>query len=139
MNILIVEDNTSEQFLIKEAFKEAQVTHTLYMVNDGFMALDFLKGQGDFHNMPRPDLIILDLNMPKKNGLELISDLKGNPKWAHIPILVFSNSEFPTDICRCYTMGVNAYLNKPADFQGFVDIAHAVDSFWFKLVRYCPH
>jgi len=139
MNILVVEDNASEQIIMKEAFKEAGVKHNLNMVGDGILALEFLKGQGVYHNAPKPDLIILDLNMPRRNGLEVLGDIKNNPKWVHIPILVFSNSEFPRDICRCYTMGANAFLNKPVDFQGFIDLACIIDSFWFKLVRYCPH
>jgi CheY-like chemotaxis protein len=139
MNVLIVEDNEPEQLIMKEAFKEARVHHDLYTVKDGIEALDFLRMTGIFHNAPKPDLIILDLNMPRKNGLEVLSDIKNNPRWEHIPILIFSNSEFSKDICKCYTLGVNAYLSKPADFQGFIDLARVIDVFWFKLVRYCSH
>ena len=139
MNILVVEDNEPEQIIMREAFKEANVTHDLHMVKDGIEALEFLHGKGDFANAPKPDLIILDLNMPRKNGLEVLSDIKNSPKWEHIPVLVFSNSEFSRDICQCYSKGVNAYLSKPVDFQGFIDLAHVIDVFWFKLVRYCAH
>ena len=139
MNILVVEDNEPEHLILKEAFKEAEVTHEMYMVKDGIEALDFLRGAGDFSNAPKPDLILLDLNMPRKNGLEVLADIKDNSKWAHIPVLVFSNSEFSGDICRCYNLGANAYLSKPVDFQGFVDLARIIDQFWFKLVRYCTH
>jgi chemotaxis family two-component system response regulator Rcp1 len=139
MNLLIVEDNMPEQEIIKEAFKEARVNHGLHMVRDGIEALQFLRMEGDLHSAPQPDLIILDLNMPRKNGLEVLSDIKNHPKWKHIPVLVFSNSEFPRDICKCYTLGANAYLSKPVDFQGFIDLAHVIDVFWFKLVRYCSH
>jgi len=109
------------------------------MVRDGIEALEFLRMEEAFHDAPKPDLIILDLNMPRKSGLEILPDIKNNPKWEHIPILIFSNSEFNGDICRCYSMGVNAYLSKPADFQGFIDLARVIDRFWFKLVRYCNH
>ncbi len=139
MNILVVEDNKPEQVIMKEAFKEARVNHDLYMVRDGVEVFEFLSGQGAFHDAPKPDLIILDLNMPRKNGLEVLADIKNNPILEHIPILVFSNSEFSRDICKCYTLGANAYLTKPVDFQGFIDLAHVIDVFWFKMVRYCSH
>jgi len=139
MNVLVVEDNRPEQLIIKEAFTEAGVDHDLHMVKDGIEALEFLEGKGAFHDAPQPDLVLLDLNMPGKNGLEVLSDIKNNPKWVHIPVLIFSNSEFPKDICKCYALGVNAYLSKPVDFQGFIDLARAIDTFWFKLVRYCSH
>ena len=119
MNVLFIEDNEAEQLIMKEAFKEARVDHDLYFVMDGIEALEFLRMEGVFQDVPKPDLIILDLNMPRKNGLEVLSDIKNNPKWKHIPVLIFSNSEFTGDICKCYTLGANAYLNKPADFQGF--------------------
>ena len=136
MNVLVVEDNEPEQVIMKEAFKEAGVFHDLHMVRDGIEALDFLNGKSGFENAPKPDLIILDLNMPRKNGLEVLSDIKNNSKWEHTPVLVFSNSEFSGDIRQCYALGCNAYLSKPADFQGFIDLARVIDVFWFKLVRY---
>jgi CheY-like chemotaxis protein len=139
MNILVVEDNEPEQIIMKEAFKDARVDHDLHVVRDGIEAIEFLRMQGAFHGAPKPDLFILDLNMPRKNGLEVLSEIKNNPEWKHIPVLVFSNSEFSGDICKCYALGANAYLSKPVDFQGFIDLAHVIDTFWFKLVRYCPH
>ncbi len=139
MNILVVEDNLPEQEIMKEAFREAGVEHALYMVKDGIEALEFLSGNGTFQDRPKPDLIILDLNMPRKNGLEVLSDIKNDSKWKHTLVLVFSNSEFSGDICKCYNMGANAYICKPVDFQGFVDFAQVIDIFWFKLVRTCNH
>jgi len=139
MNILVVEDNEPEQIIMKEAFKDAQVQHDFHMVKDGIEAMEFLKKEGDFQSAPKPDLVILDLNMPRKNGLEVLSEIKGNPKWAHLPVLVFSNSEYSQDICRCYTLGANAYLNKPVDFDTFIEFARTVDKFWLKAVRYCAH
>jgi len=139
MNVLVIEDNEPEQIIMREAFKEAKVNHNLFTVKNGIEALEFLKTEGAFQNVPRPDLIILDLNMPKKNGIEVLTAIKENPKWKHMPVLVFSNSEFSVDICKCYNLGANAYLNKPVDFQGFIDFVHMIDVFWFKLVRYCNH
>lgn len=135
----MVEDNQAAQVIMQEAFKEAKSQHQLHITTDGIEALKFLKKESQNHEAIRPDLIILDLNMPKKNGLELLTDIKNEPKWRHIPILVFSNSEFSADICKCYALGINAYLSKPIDFEGFIDFARIVDLFWFKLVRYCPH
>ncbi len=139
MNILIVEDSEADQMIMREAFKEAGTKCNLLMVKDGVEALEFLKQEGDFQTAPKPQLIILDLNLPRKNGREVLEEIKGNEKWEHIPILVFSNSESPRDICQCYSLNVNAYMNKPSDFQSFVDLAHVVDKFWLNLVRYCSH
>jgi len=139
MNILVAEDSKPDQIILQEAFKEAKVDHNLYMVQDGIEVLEFLRMEGIFYDVPKPDLIILDLNMPRKTGLEVLPDIKNNPKWEHIPILIFSNSEYNGDICQCYSMGVHAYLSKPADFQGFINLAHVIDVFWSKLVRYCAH
>ncbi len=139
MNILIVEDNKADQVIMKEAFKEACAPCVLSMVNDGVEALDFLNREGRFREAPRVDLILLDLNLPKKNGREVLLEIKNKPKLKHIPVLVFSNSESPQDICQCYSLGINAYINKPSDFQEVVNLVQFIDSFWLKLVRYCPH
>src|SRR5690349_82176 len=104
MNILIVEDNKADQVIMKEAFKEAKVNCELSLVNDGVEALDFLNHSGDFHASPKIDLILLDLNLPKRNGREVLIDIKSNAKLKHIPIMVFSNSESPQDICQCYSL-----------------------------------
>jgi len=139
MNILIVEDNKADQVIMQEAFKEAKVNCQLSLVNDGVEAMEFLNRTGNFHASPKIDLILLDLNLPKRNGRETLVDIKSNTKLKHIPVLVFSNSESPQDICQCYTLGVNAYINKPSDFQAVVNLVHIIDTFWIKLVRYCPH
>lgn len=124
---------------MQEALKEAGTQCNLWMVKDGVEALEFLRREGAFQATPRPDLIILDLNLPKKNGREVLKEIKSHSKWEHIPVLVFSNSESPKDICQCYSLHANAYVNKPSDFQGFIDFAHVINVFWLKLVRYCSH
>jgi CheY-like chemotaxis protein len=139
MNILIVEDNKADQVIMKEAFKEAMVECNLSMVNDGVEALEFLNREGRFHAAPKADLILLDLNLPRKNGREVLVEIKNKPKLKHIPILVFSNSESPQDICQCYSLGVNSYINKPSDFQEVLNLVQIIDTFWVKLVKYCPH
>lgn len=138
MNILVVEDNEPEQIIMREAFKEAGVSCNLYMVRDGIEALEFLNRKGAFEAMPQPNLIILDLNLPRMSGGELLADIKKNPKWEHIPILVLSNSESPRDIAQCYSLHANAYLNKPSDFGKFIDLVHAINLFWLQTVRYVP-
>jgi chemotaxis family two-component system response regulator Rcp1 len=139
MNILIVEDNKADQVIMKEAFKEACIQCDLSIVNDGVEAIDFLNREGKFLGSAKVDIILLDLNLPKKNGREVLVEIKKKPKLKHIPILVFSNSESPQDICQCYDLGVNAYINKPSNFQEVVNLVNIIETFWLKLVRYCPH
>jgi two-component system, chemotaxis family, response regulator Rcp1 len=139
MNILVVEDNKADQLIMKEAFKEACAACELHMANDGVEAIAFLNRQGEFKSAPKIDLILLDLNLPKKNGREVLQEIKSNPKFKHLPVLVFSNSESPQDICQCYALGVNAYINKPSDFQEVINLAHIIENFWSRSVRYCPH
>ncbi len=139
MNILIVEDSEPDQVIMKEAFKEASVQCKLWMVKDGVEALDFLNRRGVYQSAPKPHLIIMDLNLPKKNGREVLGEIRNDPKLEHLPVLVLSNSESPRDICQCYSLGVNAYINKPSIFQDFINLANIVDVFWLKLVKLCPH
>lgn len=139
MNVLIVEDNASEHVILKEAFKTACARCQLHIVNDGFEALEFLNREGRFRDAPDPQLMILDLNLPRKNGRELLVEMKTNPKWEHLPILVLSNSESPKDICQCYSLNVNAYINKPASFEELVELVSVIDGFWLKKVRQCSH
>jgi chemotaxis family two-component system response regulator Rcp1 len=139
MNILIVEDNKADQVIMKEAFKEAKSECQLNMVNDGVEALEFLNREGKFLSAPKVDLILLDLNLPRKNGREVLVEIKGKAKLKHLPVLVFSNSESPQDICQCYALGVNAYINKPSDFDEVVNLVGIIERFWIRQVRYCPH
>jgi two-component system, chemotaxis family, response regulator Rcp1 len=139
MNVLFVEDNEAEQLIMKEAFKAAGSKCGLSIVKNGVEAMALLKKEAPYESVITPNLIILDLSLPKKNGREVLAEIKSNPKLMHIPILIFSNSESQRDICECYSLHVNAYMNKPADFEGFIDLAHVIDVFWLKLVRYCTH
>jgi CheY-like chemotaxis protein len=139
VNVLFVEDNDAEQLIMQEAFKAAEAKCTLSIVKNGVEALALLKRQPPYESVPTPNLIILDLSLPRKNGREVLTEIKNDPKLLHIPILIFSNSESQRDICQCYALHVNAYMNKPSDFQGFIDLAHVIDVFWLKLVRYCSH
>lgn len=137
MNILVVEDNKFEQDILREAFHQSGSSCNLYIANDGVEALQFLNQEDRFQNVPRPNLILLDLNLPRKNGREVLAEIKRNPHNNNIPVLVFSNSDTDKDICDCYALKANAYLNKPYDFQEFVDLITLIDSFWIKSVKYC--
>jgi two-component system response regulator len=139
MNILLVEDNKADQVIMKEAFKEACFKCQLSIASDGVEALEFLNREGKFSSAPKIDFILLDLNLPKKNGREVLAEIKKKQKLKHLPVLVFSNSESPQDICQCYELGVNAYINKPSDFEQVVGLVNIIETFWKKLVRYCPH
>lgn len=124
---------------MQEAFREAGAKCDLFIVSDGAGALEFIKRKGRHPTAPRPNLIILDLNLPGKNGREILAEVRKNPQCEHIPILVFSNSESHKDICESYANGANLYLNKPSDFQNHVTFAKTIDLFWLQLGRYCTH
>src|SRR5665213_69915 len=111
MNVLFIEDNEAEQVIMNEAFKAAKSQCALSLVKNGVEAIDFLKRQGPFQAAVEPNLIILDLSLPRKNGKEVLAEIKDDPKLAHIPVLVFSNSESKRDMCECYSLHVNAYIN----------------------------
>jgi chemotaxis family two-component system response regulator Rcp1 len=137
VNILVVEDNKSEQEIIQEAFLQSGSTCDLYMTNDGVEALQFLNHEGEFQSAPKPNLIILDLNLPRKNGREVLAEIKRDPQKANIPVIIFSNSDTAKDICDCYSLKANAYLTKPYDFEELVDLVKLIDGFWVKSVQYC--
>lgn len=139
MRILLVEDNRGDQVIMQEAFQEAKVPCELDLVKDGVEAVEFLKREGQFKNAGRPDLIILDLNLPRKNGHEVLAEIKQHPTLKHIPVIVLSNSCSPNDVCDSYELRANIYIRKPSGFQGFVDFAHMIGTFWIKLACYCTH
>jgi CheY-like chemotaxis protein len=133
IKILWVEDNIGDILLIKEAFKEAGLTHRLNVVNDGAEAMAFLLRRRHFARATRPDLIILDLNLPKKNGREVISDIKADPSLFRIPLVVLTTSEYDQDVLAGYDPKRCLYLVKPTSFQAFVDLAKQIQSFWLSL------
>src|SRR5262245_40426814 len=137
MKILVVEDNEGEQLIIKEAFEEAKVYCELSMVNDGEEALQYLENQAPFQDAIRPDLIILYLNLPKIKGQEVLARIKKNVQLSRIPVIVLSNSRTTKDICQCYELCANAYVGKPAGFDGFIHLAEMIRKFWLDLVCYC--
>ena len=135
VNILLVEDNPGDVRLTKEAFKEAKVNNNLHIVSDGVEALDFLRRKGKYIGAPRPDIILLDLNMPKKNGREVLAEIKADPDLMRIPVLVLTISQAEEDILRSYNLHANCYIQKPVDINKFIDVVKSIEGFWLTIVK----
>jgi CheY-like chemotaxis protein len=121
--------------LTKEAFKEINLKSTFFTVEDGIEALSFLHKTGRYTDVPRPDLILLDLNIPIKNGFEVLDEIKKDFELKRIPVVILTTSESEEDIKRTYNLYANCYITKPLDLDSFVNVARAIESFWFNLVR----
>jgi len=139
VDILLVEDNPGDVLLTQEAFREGDYSPRLSIAEDGEEALQFLKKQGCFRDAPRPDLILLDLNLPKKDGRELLADVKQDPELHQIPIIVLTTSSAEQDVRRAYNLHANCYLTKPLDMESFLRKVHAVEEFWLNVVRLPPN
>jgi len=138
IEILMVEDNPHDVRLTVEAFKDAKVSNNLSVVHDGEEALLFLRRQGGYQSAPRPDLILLDLNLPKISGREVLEEIKRDPALKRIPVVVLTTSENEKDILRAYELHVNAYITKPVDLDQFMKIVEAVEDFWLTVVKLPP-
>lgn len=135
INILLIEDNPGDIRLIKEVLKEGKIQSNLSIVLDGEEALSFLKQTDQYIDAVRPDLIILDLNLPKKDGREILSDIKEDPALKHIPVIVLTTSNAPNDILNMYTSHANCFITKPADFDQFINVLKSIESFWLSTVK----
>ena len=133
--ILLVEDNLGDQRLVREAFGKTKIDADLQIVCDGVEALDYLKRRGEFKHAARPQLIILDLNVPKKDGREVLGEIKGDPGLKRIPVVVFTTSKSTEDISRCYDLHANCFISKPADLDEFFSGIQALADFWFRVVE----
>lgn len=136
--ILLVEDNPGDVLLTREALNGTQVPHVLRVVNDGEQAMAFLRRLNGHADAPRPDLILLDLNLPRKSGHEVIAEVKANPNLKSIPIVVLSSSESDQDVARAYKLNVNCYLTKRPDFLEFLQTMQAFQEFWLNTVKLPP-
>lgn len=136
--ILLVEDNAGDVRLTQEALLEADVAVDLIAVPDGEQALAFLRRQGAHANAPRPDLILLDLNLPKKNGLEVLEEIKRDPALRGTPVIMLTTSASARDIAACYDRGVNCYVVKPLDLDDFTRLVQAINGFWFEVAQLPP-
>ncbi|WP_224450511.1 response regulator [Haloprofundus salilacus] len=135
VDILLVEDNPGDVRLTKEALNDGQIANTLHVVKDGVDALDFLFQRNDYADAPRPDLVLLDLNLPRKNGDEVLGELHEDPDLRFIPVIVLTSSEAEMDIVKSYKLCANGYLTKPVDPNEFIDMILELERFWLSIVR----
>ena len=132
VHILLIEDNPGDVRLAQEAFKEVNMKIELDVAKDGMEGLNFLKKEGPFSNAKTPDLVLLDLNLPKKDGREVLSEIKSDPLLRCIPVVVLTTSSARQDILNSYKLHVNCYINKPVDYDSFFDIIKKIESFWLQ-------
>jgi CheY-like chemotaxis protein len=138
IEILLVEDSPSDTELTLEALKDFKVRNHVSVVEDGVQAMQFLRRQGPYAQAPRPDLIMLDLNLPRKDGREVLADIKGDEDLKPIPIVVLTTSRADQDILRAYQLNANCYINKPVDFNQFLEVVRSIESFWLYVVTLPP-
>lgn len=137
MNILLVDDNKANNLLMQGAFEAASVDSRISMVEDGAAALAFIKRLEPYQNVFQPDIILLDLNLPKIDGREVLAELKNSEKFHHIPVIMLSTSSEQIDIKACYRLGANCYLTKAATYPELICLVEAIRDFWLKQARYC--
>ncbi|WP_436928864.1 response regulator [Halosimplex halobium] len=138
VEILLAEDNPGDVTLTRKALERGNISNNLHVVNDGVEALAFLRQEGEYADEPRPDLVLLDLNMPRKDGRDVLEEIKTDDDLRRIPIVVMTSSEAEEDIVQSYDLHANAYLTKPIDFDGFLDIVERIEDFWLTVVRMPP-
>ncbi len=134
VEILLVEDSPTDVLIAREALNEAKIINTIHVAEDGVEAMQFLRREGKFANAPRPDLILLDLNLPRKDGREVLKELKAEPNLAMIPVVILTTSRDEADILRAYQLHANCYITKPVRLQEFLDVVRAIDTFWLEIV-----
>lgn len=136
--VLHVEDNAGDVRLVAEALKESGILHEAYVVHDGSQAFEFLRRQGPFFDAPRPDLILLDLNLPRKGGREVLAEIKSDPELKSIPVVVFTTSASPMDVNEAYELHANCYVIKPVDLQALFETIGAIGRFWLQVAKLPP-
>jgi two-component system, chemotaxis family, response regulator Rcp1 len=135
IEVLLVEDSAGDVRLTREAFKDAKVHINLHVASDGTEAMAFLNHQGRYADVPRPDLILLDLNLPKKDGREVLEEIKESAALKSIPVVILTTSASEADILRSYLLHANCYITKPVDLDGFLKVVKSIDSFWLSIVK----
>ncbi len=138
-DILLVEDNPGDIRLTKEAFKEGQISNTLHVATDGIEALDYLYRRDGYEDVPMPDIVLLDLNLPRKNGDEVLEEINEDPSLSSIPVIILTSSDAEEDVIRSYELQVNAYLTKPVDPDEFIRTVRSFKAFWLSVVRLPAH
>jgi chemotaxis family two-component system response regulator Rcp1 len=139
LEVLLVEDSPGDVRLTQEALKDAKVHINLRVVRDGIDAMAFLTREGEYATVPRPDLILLDLNLPRKDGREVLKEIKENPELKSIPVVVLTTSASEADILRSYLLHANCYITKPVNLDGFLTVVKSIDNFWLSIVKLPPH
>ena len=135
IDVLLVEDDPGDVLMTREAFEHYKIRNQLHVVTDGEQALQFLHRAGDYASAPRPGLILLDLNLPRRDGLEVLADLKADPALRVIPVVILTTSQAEEDILRSYSLHANAYVSKPVDFEHFMDVIRQIDNFFLTVVE----
>jgi two-component system response regulator len=138
ISVLLVEDDPGDVLLIREAFADRKVGNVLSIVSDGVEAMQFIRGEGEYAGRERPDLVLLDLNLPRKSGAEVLEEIKGDPELTTIPVVVLTTSRAEADVLRSYELHANAYITKPVDFDRFGEIVQQIDDFFVGIVRLPP-
>ena len=135
IEILLVEDNPGDSRLAKEALKESKLKNNLYVAEDGVEAMNFLYKTGKYSKMPRPDLVILDLNLPKKDGREVLAEIKNDDNLKRIPVVILTISKAEEDILKTYNLHANCYVTKPLDLDQFMKVVRSIEDFWLTIVK----
>jgi CheY-like chemotaxis protein len=138
ISVLLVEDDPGDVLLVREAFADSKVGNGLFTVSDGVEAMRFIRCEGPYSDAARPDLVLLDLNLPRKSGAEVLAEIKGDPELATIPVIVLTTSEAEEDVLRSYRMHANAFITKPVDFARFTEIVRQIDGFFIGIVKLPP-
>jgi DNA-binding response OmpR family regulator len=138
IEILMIEDNEGDVFMTTEAFKEAKIANNLSVARDGNEAMDILHREGKFAAAARPDLILLDLNLPGRDGRQILADIRSDPKLATIPVVILTSSKAEKDIVQSYELHANCYIVKPVNFDALLQVVRAIESFWLTVVKLPP-
>jgi len=132
-DILLVEDNLGDILLTQEAFKRSKISVDIHSVIDGELAISYLNKEGEYSNVPKPDLVLLDLNLPKKNGKEVLAYIKNDAKLKTIPVIILSTSTSSSDVKTVYELAANSYVSKPVDFNAFINVVEIIEKYWLRL------
>jgi CheY-like chemotaxis protein len=135
IEVLLVEDDPGDVLMTREAFEEHKLRNNLHVVSDGVEALSFLRQEGQYADVPQPDLVLLDLNLPRKDGREVLAEIKADPELRRTPVVVLTTSQAEEDVLRSYDLHANAYVAKPVDFERFIDVVRRIDSFFVTVVK----
>lgn len=139
VELLLVEDNPGDVDLARDALETSKIRNTLHVVNDGEAALDFLRRRGRYVHVPRPDLILLDLNLPRKDGREVLAEIKADAGLKRIPVVVLTTSKDEEDVLKAYNLHANCYITKPIDLHQFLRVIRSIEEFWLTIVRLPPN